>query len=400
MKNLILLLVALIITNYLNAQPFGDAVTGFRIIKQEYANANGEIASTCFKYDNNGRLIRAFWTLDDKSRSSVNYYEYDAKGRLISAFRDFSDSLTSLELFDYDSLDRKISEHFYRSDGVTGSTSYRYAGKGIEQAEFKNHKGWLKGTLIYTCNEQKRRESAVLMDGDKIICQISFEYDENNNLAKEYWDFQGRWFQSFKFHYEKTNLVKNYYSSPFLTGRENHRISREEYTYNDELGGPSMYYYNDEGLLARKVFLRSDSFYTDTWYKYDPAQKLSVSERKGSDGNIARFNYTYDENDRLIQRTCTREDTLSGLEAYLYNQDGDLLKAYIRNFDGWLTGTIDFEHDVLGNLTTGQFKGEDGFDACVTFRYNDEGLLSEIYWKFTFGKFQCYRYEYDAKSTP
>jgi hypothetical protein len=399
MKNLIPILVTLMLTNHLYAQPYGDAAINFRIIRQEYANANGEVASTCFKYDNAGKFIRAFWTLDDKSRSSVNYYEYDSKGRLISAYREFSDSLTSLELFDYDSLGNKISEHFCRSDGVTGYASYRYSGKGIEQAEFKNHKGWLNGTLKYTCNEQKKRESAVLMDGDKITGQISYEYDKNNNLVKEYWDFQGRWFQSFKFYYEKTDPCKNYYSSPFLTGRGNYRISREEYTYNDELGGPSLYYYDDENLLNKKVFLRSDSFITITKYTYDPERKLVVSERNGSDGKTARFSYTYDENNRLIQRIYTRDDTLAGLEAYLYNQDGDLIKAYIRNFDGWLTGTINFEHDVLGNLTKGQFKGENGFDACITFRYNDAGLPVEIYWKFTFGKFQCYRYEYEVKSS-
>jgi hypothetical protein len=400
MKNLTLLLATLMLTNHLNAQPYGDAAINFRIIKQEYANANGEVASTCFKYDNAGKLIMAFWTLNDKSRSSVNYYEYDSKGRLISALREFSDSLTSLELFDYDSLGNKISEHFYRSDGVTGSASYFYSGKGIEQAEFKNHKGWLSGALKYTCNKQKKRESAVLTDGDKIIGQISYEYDENNNLVQEYWDFQGKWFQSFKFHYEKTDLGKNYYSSPFLTSGRNYRISREEYTYNDEVGGPSLYYYDNEGLLTKKAFLRSDGFSTITWYTYDPQRKLLVSERKNSDGSTARFSYTYDENNRLIQRTYTRNDTLTGLEAYLYNLDGDLIKAYLRNFDNWLTGTIDFEHDVLGNLTTGQFIGENGFDALITFHYNDAGLLSEIFWKFTFGKFQCYRYEYEVKSTP
>lgn len=399
MKNLILLLAAFILPSLLYAQPFGDAVTNFRIIKQEYVNTNGEIASTRFKYDKAGKFIRAFWSLDDKSRSSVNYYEYDTKDRLISAYREFSDSLTSFECFTYDSLGNKVSEHFYRSDGVNGSASYRYSDKGIELAEFNNHKGWLSGTLRYTCNEQKKRESAILMKNDKIICNVSYEYDKNQNLAKEYWNFQGRWFQSFTFHYEKTDRGKNYYSSPFLTCWENYRISREEYTYNDELGGPSVYEYDDAGLLTKKVFLRSDSLFTTSLYIYDSERKLVRSIRAGSDGNTIRFSYTYDENNRLIQRTYTRADTLAGLEAYWYNQDGDLIKAYIRNFDGWLTGTINFNHDVLGYLTTGQFTGEDGFDALLTFCYNDVGLPGEILWKFTFGKFQRYRFEYEASDT-
>jgi YD repeat-containing protein len=400
MKNTIFLPVALLFTSQLCAQPFGDAATNFRIVKQQYANASGEIASTRFKYDEAGRLIKAFWTLDDKSRSSVNYYEYDSEGHLISAYREFSDTLTSFECFAYDSLGNKISERFYRSDGVTGSATYRYTNKGIEQAEFKNHKGWLNGTLTYTCNEKNKRESAVLMRGDKLICNVSYEYDEDHNLAKEYWDFRGQWFQSFTFNYRRIDRSKNYYSSPFLTWGNNYRISREKYTYNDELGGPSLYEYDEKGLLTQKVFLRSDSFTTTTRYTYDAQRKLVSSERETSDGKITRFSYTYDENNRLVQRIYTRADTLARMEAYLYNQDGDLIKAYIRNFDGWLTGTIDFDHDVLGTITAGQFTGADGFDALLTFRYNDTGLPVEILWEFTFGKFQRYRYEYEVTRTP
>lgn len=396
MKNLTFLLLTLMLTGNLYAQPFGDAATNFRIVKQEYENANNEIASTRFKYDKAGKLIKAFWTLDDKSRNSVNYYEYDSKGRLISSYREFSDTLTSFECFSYDSLGNKVSERFYRSDGVSGSAFYRYSGKGIEQAEFKNHKGWLNGTLRYTCNELKKRESAVLTNDDKIICSVSYTYDENHNLEKEYWDFQGHWFQSFTFHYEKSDPGKNYYSSPFLTCRENYRICREEYTFNNELGGPSLYKYNEAGKLAKKVFRRSDSLSTTTRYTYDTEGRLVHSERENSDGNITQFSYMYDENNQLIQRIYTRADTLAGLEAYVYNQNGDLIKAYIRNFDGWLTGTIDFDHDALGYLTTGGFIGEDGFDALITFHYNDEYLPVEILWEFTFGKFQRYSFEYEA----
>ncbi len=396
MNNFTLILVAFILTSQLCAQPFGDAAPNFHIVKQEYENANGEIAFTLFKYDETGRLIKAFWTLDDKSRSSVNYYEYNSKGRLISAYREFSDTMTSFECFAYDSLGNKVSERFYRSDGVTGSALYKYTDKGIEQAEFNNHKGWLNGTLTYTCNEQKKRQGAILIRGDKVICNVSYEYDQNHNLAKEYWDFQGLWFQSFTFHYERTDRGKNYYSGPFLTCGDNYRISHEEYTFNDELGGPSLYEYDDKGLLTKKVFLRSDSFTSTTWYTYDAERKLMRSEREASDGKITRFSYAYDENNRLIQRIYTRADTLAGMEAYLYNQDGDLIKAYIRNFDGWLTGTIDFKHDVMGTITTGYFTGADGFDALLTFRYNNIGLPVEILWEFSFDKFQRYKYGYEA----
>jgi hypothetical protein len=400
MKSVSILLVVLSINIFLNAQPFGDAAPNFRITKQEYNNTSGEKGCTYFKYDNNGTLFKSLWILDDKSRSSVNYYEYDSIGQLISVFREFSDGLTSLELFSYDSLGNKIAEHFYRSDSVSGLTCYRNKDNCIISADLKNHKGWLNGVLTYQYNEQKKKQNAVLERGGKNICNVSYEYDDNNNLIKEFWDFQGKWSQTFIYIYEKIAINKNYYSSPFLTSTGGYRISKENYTFNNEVGGPSFYYYNEEGLLYKKVFIRSDSITTATFYEYDPERKLVASKRNYPDGSFALFKYTYDRNSNLILQSFYKGDTLAGFESYLYNSEGDLIKACIKNFDNWLTGTINYNLNEMGIITGGEFKGEDSFDATITFNYNNEGLLSEIIWEFTFGKFQQYNFEYELTDSP
>ncbi len=400
MKNIYLLLAVLSINIFLNAQPFGDASPNFRITKQEYNNTSGEKGCTYFKYDNNGTLYKSFWVLDDQSRSSANYYEYNPSGWLISVYREFSDGLTSLELFSYDSLGNKIAEHFFRSDSVTGLTCYRYKDNCIISADLRNHKGWLNGILAYQYNGQKKKENAVLERGGKTICNVSYEYDDNNNLIREFWDFQGRWSQTFIYNYEKIDINKNYYSSPFLTNTGAYKISKEYYTYNNEVGGPSFYYYNGEGLLYKKVFTRSDSLITATFYEYDPERKLIASKRNNPDGSVTLFKYTYDTNSNLILRSYYREDILSGFESYLYNSEGDLIKACIKNFDNWLTGTINYNLNEMGIITGGEFKGENGFDAMITFNYNNAGLLSEIIWEFTFGKYQKYNFEYESSDSP
>ncbi len=379
----------------LYAQPFGDASENFRITKLDYENGSGEKACTYFKYDNNGKLFKAFWTLEDESRNSNNFYEYDSNGFLITALREFSDGLNSFELFFYDSLGNKISESFFRSDSISGSASYSYNDNCINQAVFNNHKGWLTGTLNYIYNDQKKKKSAILVNRGKTICQIYYEYDKNNNLIKEYWNFQGKWYQTFNYHYEKINLNKIYYSSPLLASIGEYRICKESYTFNNEIGGPSFYYYDNEGLLYKKVFTRSDSITTTTFYEYDSERKLVSSERNYSDGSFTQFKYIYDENNNLVLRLYFKEDIITGFESYLFNTEGDLIKSYVRNFDNWLTGTINYNYNEKGVLTSGSFKGENGFDAFITFNYNFAGMFSEVIWEFTFGKFQQYIYEYE-----
>jgi hypothetical protein len=292
-KSIPLLLVVLSLNIFLYSQPFGEAAENFRITKLEYENSIGEKGCTYFKYDNNGILIKAFWVLDDKSRSSKNLYEYDSKG-------------------------------------------------------------WLSGTMKYQYNEQKKKKSAVLVKGGKTICQVSYEYDDNYNLTEESWDFQEQWNQAFNYYYEKKDINKNYYSNPLLANESKYRISKENYTFNNEIGGPSLYYYNEEGLLYKKVFIRSDSITTTTFYEYDPERKLITSKRNYSDGSVAVFNYVYDENSNLVFRSYNREDTLAGFESYFYNSEGDLIKAYIKNFDNWLTGITYYNLDETGRITGGE----------------------------------------------
>lgn len=400
MKQIILILLISILGKTIYSQPFGDAMPAYKIIKLHYENRSGEKGTTNFQYDKQNKLIKALWALDDNSRHSINYYEHDSKGNLISAYRDFSDGLTSFERFKYDTLGNKVYEYFCRSDSISGSASHIYNKNQLIQSNFIKYKGWLSGKLEFQYNTKNKKEKGILLKGNDVICEIHYNYDSIGNLIWEFWDFNGKWSQTFSYTYKKKEQPSRFYASPFLSGKSNFRISNENYTFNDEIGGPSIYYYDEQNLLTRKVFIRSDSLTTNTFYGYDSERKLVASKRIYSDSTVAKFTYVYDENRNLIFRNFFRADTLYGFESYLYNSEDILIKAYLKNFDGWLSGTINFKPDELGKIATGEFIGQDGFNATIIFLYNQESLVSKIKWAFSFGKYQEYNFEYECINSP
>ncbi len=74
-------------------------------------------------------------------------------------------------------------------------------------------------------------------------------------------------------------------------------------------------------------------------------------------------------------------------------KEGKLIKTHIKNFDGWLNGTIDYEHDKPGKISCRLFNGKNAYNAVLKFTYNERGLLIEYIWEFSTGDFQKYNFE-------
>lgn len=377
-------------------QPFGNSSGNYQVYKLEYTNSSGEKGTTLFAHNAKGILYQSYWSLDNKSRSSENYYESDEHGNIISAWRKFSDGKTSQEFFLYDSLGNKIHEDFFRSDSVFGFADYIYDAGLLKTAHLNNYKGWLSGTLQFTYNNNRQPARAELKQGNKTLAQVSYQYDSLHNLEIENWDFSGKWQQTFHYYYTSIDTEKNYYTSPYLVnGLIPQRVSRETYSFNNEIGGPSSYVYNAQGELERKIFTRSDSLQTVTNYFYDADHMLTKSVRNFDDGKQTTFTYTYNAANLLIARKAYQNKQLIAYEAHIYNQAGQLLQTQLSNFDGWLTGTITYESNFWGSPETGHFIDSQGFDADLKFAYNNNLQLVKLTWIFSFGKFQEYTFTYD-----
>lgn len=203
-----LILILYLNTNMLQSQPFGEASDNYRIVRSDYENSSGEKASTTFYYNKSGQMFKSFWLLSDKSRSSVNLYNFSNNGNLIAAFREFSDSITTYEHFNYNADGYKIAESFVRSDSVYGSASWEYEAGMLKKGTLHRYKGWLNGTISYTYLQNNQKENGFLVQQNDTVCHIFYTYDAHQNLVEEYWDFSGKWFQKFKYSYEKKDADK------------------------------------------------------------------------------------------------------------------------------------------------------------------------------------------------
>ena len=354
---------------------------------------------TSFFYDEYGVNHQAKWELVDGVRSSTNYHFFDEEGNFIRKYREFSDSLTSMEIYKYDKNNNLIEESFVRSDIVSGRAYYEYDSNGnLSKTVCNNYKGWLKGIITYEYDDSYNKISGKIEQNGQKIGLIQYVYNEKGQLLKEYWELSNNWNQTFSYEYKFfTPPVQNTYTSSnaFITNIEKYLVSKENYVYSGEKGGPSHFEYDEKGKLIKKIFKRSDGLRTETTFKYDQEGNLYESLRKLPNGAITAFRYIFNEKRRLIYRFYHDGEKEIGSEKYYYNETGSLLQADYDNFDSWLSGTITFDLDDSGNLSKGHFKGKGKFDAEILFINDANGNIVKIHWEFSFGKTQTYTFEYE-----
>ena len=403
MKNkfalIFIMIVQLFFFNFCNTQDSAGKTVNWRLLKLHYENSNGEKGITTHFYNDFGVNNMARWELLDGTRYSDNYHTYDKNGNLVRKYREFSDSLTSNLIYKYENHGKLVSEFFTRSDGVNGEVHYSYDNNGkLIEADCKGLNGWFYGQISYEYNERGGKKRGIIRVKDKAAGTIEYKYDKQDNLSREYWDFPGSWNQTFKYEYEQfepNNQMAYTSSNVFIRNTFNYKIVSENYDYNSETGGPSIYEYGEDGKLERKIYKLSDDLKTETFFEYNEKGILIKSIRNYSDGLTGVFKYEFDGNRKLLNRYFERSDGVKGNERYEYDGKGVLIKALYDNFDTWLNGTIFFESDNKGILTSGTFKGNDGFDAKIKFMNDGNKNISKIHWDFSFGKTQTYSFEYE-----
>jgi YD repeat-containing protein len=339
-----------------------------------YENSSGERCLTTFDYDERGCPGVAVWEQLDRDRWSLDSLNYDDRGNLVRRYREYSDGVTSEELYEYDAAGRRVNEKFSRSDGVTGTTTHEYDRDGNPtESHCSAFKGWFNGKIVYS-REHRRKTGAEIYQHGERVGEIRYDYDAAGRLEQERWQLGDSWSQTFTYVYFEGGPARhNTYTSPnvFITPKDSFAVAAENYDYSGQSGG----------LITNTVFL------------YDPDRRLSRSYRIYADGRHGVFSYEFNVAGKLAERTAKVSDGGTGSEIYEYDKEGRLVSAYYKNFDCWLTGKILFKY-AGGRLSKGVFKGENGSDAVISFGYDDMDHLASIHWEFSSGKTQTYTFEY------
>lgn len=361
-----------------------------------YENSNGEQCLTTFDFEPQGHPKVAVWEQLDRNRCSLDSLSYDDSGNLVRRYREYYDGVTSEELYEYDAAGRRVNETFSRSDGVTGITIHKYDRRGnLTESECDAYKGWFNGKIVYT-RERGRISNARIFQDEKRTGEIRYNYDASGRLKREWWRVGDDWNQTIRYEYFNADSAGDRnFTSPnvFIVPEDKVAVAAENYDYSGESGGPSYYGYEPDGKLVAKRFVRSDGLTTNTAFLYDADRRLSKSYRIYADGRHGVFSYEFNETGKLVGRTLKVSDGSDGSETYEYDNDAKLVKAGYKNFDSWLSGVIQFEY-VGDQLSKGVFKGENDFDAALSFGYDDMNHLISIHWAFSFGKTQTYTFEY------
>lgn len=369
------------------------------LLKLSYNDSSGEVGFTTYIYNGLKLPCKAIWELANGTRWSVNYHEFDSNGNMVRKYREFSDSLTTLQTFSYNGQNQLIHETFSRSDGIEGSADYIYE-KGIcIYADCKGYNGWFTGRINYRYDHSGIKESAGLERDSLIIGTIDYSKDISGRIISEVWTFTSGFRQTYIYQYQDNNCTQYRSSNIFIRPSCSWRITEENYDYSGQGGGPSYYKYGDSGSLDHKTFVRSDGMKTETDFFYAPGGLLERSVRHYSDGKRGTFTYIYNKNNQLTERDFERSDGFKGRERYSYDSAGRLIDGEYLNFDGWLTGKLKFTHDRYDRIISAVYEGEDGLTAEIEFEYDRDSNLIKINWRFSNGATQTYWFKYEMQKS-
>jgi hypothetical protein len=122
---------------------------------------------------------------------------------LRSSLREYDDGATADFHYWY-SVDRQLLVRtFEKTDGDSGSETYRYNDEGLlVSGELNNFDNWLNGTLSFEYDGEGRLSAGKFDGNDGFDADLHFRYDLNENLVAINWDFSFGGFQKYIYRYE------------------------------------------------------------------------------------------------------------------------------------------------------------------------------------------------------
>lgn len=164
------------------------------------------------------------------------------------------------------------------------------------------------------------------------------------------------------------------------------RMIYDEYEY-DENGNPVHWQYDAVVKYTEKYNEYSDLVETvQVFVDYDYETDTSIEQT-----TIIRYEYEYDANGNVLNKTEYINDEKSVETTYSYNKDGNILKETVYN--GGQAYTTTYKYDSKGRLIA-----EDGWTNTINYDLDDKGRVTRKNYLNDEGTvYHTETYEYDAE---
>ena len=218
---------------------------------------------------------------------------------------------------------RQIEETVNRTevDGTSHTYNYDENGHIIDYTWFDEN-GNEKYHIEFDDQGNKVKESK----SDNVT---TYEYDENNNLIREFRYYSGRLSGYTIYEYDNNNNL----------------ISEASYDAKGNKGRSSLYEYDENGNKVKDTMYKSDGTVDGYWiYEYD--RNSNCIRHTEEDGTYAE--YKYDSNGNKIEETYRFPNGNWTTEKYEYNDKNQLVKHI--DYVGRITT---YEYDEYGNKVQG-----------------------------------------------
>ena len=232
----------------------------------------------------------------------------------------YDDDSIFLEIFEYDSFGRVITEECLYDDGWRLKTQYYYNAYG-QLVEQINPDGSI---YTYEYDERGNNVRQRSSNGEEFI----LEYDENNNLVKET---------------HKNGGQEDYSWVDLYTYDDQGRYVRHEFiSSTTSFSFSETFRYDDKGNLLMIEYI--NGVYRSKTFAYDENGNCIREEWQYSDGGTHFYDYEYDSAGNLVVEQSPSERC-----TYTYDAQGNKTQMIVYENNGEIFKT-DYRYDSYGNL--------------------------------------------------
>ena len=220
-------------------------------------------------------------------------------------------------------------------------------------------------------------------NGDQIV--FDFEYDDKNNLIRKASSISEKLLYEYKYIYdESNNLIKKLYSLQgsnyvyeYAYDENNNLIYDSSFEEWRDTKIVKRYTYDNNGNLVKYEYSTTYDYFNVTTYVYNSEGQLIKAIETNGDGNytIGKHEFTYAADGNLIKKVFTCGDQTK-MREYSYDARGNLsMEIYkvVHSNGSVYSLTDEYQYDEKNNLTRHVHTDNAGSQYVYEYTYDEYG---------------------------